>query len=135
MRSDKAKSLHKVAAALVKNPLGSVRELAAESGVSFRTAARMKQTEEMAQIGTKSPFVASVLEKDASIIRKGQAIIDGRLDDPDEVAKMRTKEVSEVIKESAARYAIFRGGVTDSEGGLKEPKDYTHQEILAALNG
>jgi hypothetical protein len=33
---------------------------------------------------------------------------------------MRTVEISQVIKESTARYSLFRGNATDSEWGLKE---------------
>jgi hypothetical protein len=33
---------------------------------------------------------------------------------------MRTVEISQVIKESTARYSLFRWNATDNEWGLKE---------------
>jgi hypothetical protein len=49
----------------------------------------------------------------------GQREIERRLNDREEVGKMRTVEISQVIKESTARYSLFRWSATDSEGGLR----------------
>jgi hypothetical protein len=119
MRSDKAKSLDKVAGALIKNPLGSVRETAELAGVSKSTAADMSK--ELGQTRTaKDPRILSVTDTDMEILTLGQREIVRRMKTPEELEKMRTVEISSVTKESAARYTIFRGSATDNEGGLKD---------------
>lgn len=51
---------------------------------------------------------------------------------PEEKEKMRTGEISQVAKESAARYTIFRGSITDESGGMKDTeaiRSMTPQQI------
>lgn len=118
MRSDKAKNIDKVAAALVKDPLASTREVAEMAGVSNATVSRRQ--EEVKQSVTKDPRILSVTDTDLEILTLGQREIVRRMKTPEELEKMRTVEISSVTKESAARYTIFRGSATDNEGGLKD---------------
>lgn len=119
MRSDKAKNIDKVAAALVKNPLGSVREIAAEAGTHHSTVENLLP-EVRQNSPAKDPRILSVTDTDMEILTLGQREIVRRLKTPEELEKMRTVEISSVTKESAARYTIFRGSATDNEGGLKD---------------
>jgi hypothetical protein len=43
-----------------------------------------------------------------NIVEKGQKEIDRRLSEDEELGKMRTVEISQVLKESTARYSLFR---------------------------
>jgi hypothetical protein len=44
---------------------------------------------------------------------------------------MRTVEISQVIKESTARYSLFRWSATDDKWGLNSLKDMTTSELLS----
>lgn len=118
MRADKAKNIAKVAKVALKNPLASQREIADEANVWLWTANRIKQ--ELEQNGTKDERIIWITDKDLSILTIGQREIERRLNDKDEVEKMRTVEISQVIKESTARYSLFRGNATDEQWWLKE---------------
>ena len=51
------------------------------------------------------------------------AEIERRLQDKEELKKMRTPEISSVIKENTARYTLFRWTITDDKWGLKLTSD------------
>jgi hypothetical protein len=69
----------------------------------------------MEQNGTKDDRIIGITDTDLSILTIGQREIERRLNDKDEVEKMRTVEISQVIKESTARYSLFRGSATDDK--------------------
>jgi DNA-binding transcriptional regulator YhcF (GntR family) len=118
MRADKATNIANVAKELINDPLATQRELADRANVWLWTANRVKQ--EMEQNGTKDDRIIGITDTDLSILTIGQREIERRLNDKDEVEKMRTVEISQVIKESTARYSLFRGSATDDKWGLKE---------------
>ena len=118
MRTDKAKNIAKVAKVVLENPLASQREIADEANVWLWTANRIKQ--ELEQNGTKDERILWITDTDLSILTIGQREIERRLNDKAEVEKMRTVEISQVIKESTARYSLFRWDATDKEGGLNQ---------------
>lgn len=62
----------------------------------------------MEQNGTKDDRIIGITDTDLSILTIGQREIERRLNDKVEVEKMRTVEISQVIKESTARYSLFR---------------------------
>lgn len=129
-RADKRRNVDKVAAALVRNPLGSVRELAKDAGIHFTRVGEHK--EEVLQRATKDPRILSVTDTDMEILTLAQREISRRMQTAEELEKMRTVEISSVAKESAARYTIFRGAATDNEGALKDTqaiKNMGPQEI------
>ena len=129
-RADKRRNIDKVAAALVKNPLATVREAAEIAGVSKTTAA--EASKEVGQTRTKDPRILSITDTDLEILTLGQREISRRMKTAEELEKMRTVEISSVAKESAARYTIFRGAATDNEGALKDSasiKSMNPQEI------
>lgn len=133
MRSDKKKSLGKVAKAAMNNPLASQREIAEQANVWLWTANRIIQ--ELEQTGTKDHRIIAITDTDLSILTAGQLEIEKRLSDKEELSKMRTVEISSVIKDSTARYALFRGTATDKDGGLKESgfKGLSTAELSALL--
>lgn len=129
-RADKRRNIDKVAAALVKDPLASTREVAQMAGVSNATVSRRQ--EEVKQSVTKDPRILSITDTDLEILTLGQREIARRMKTAEELEKMRTVEISSVAKESAARYTIFRGAATDNEGALKDTsaiKNMSPQEV------
>jgi hypothetical protein len=117
MRVDKAKNIAKVDKILIKKPLLTQREIAEEAEVWLWTVNRIRQ--ELEKNGTKDDRIIWITDTDLSILLIGQREIERRLNDREEVGKMRTVEISQVIKESTARYSLFRWSATDSEGGLR----------------
>ncbi len=103
-RSDKKKSIDKVAASLAKNPLQSQREIAKDTWLWKTTVQERIQDVKT----TKDDRIANLLDIDYECIRKWVREINSRLSDKEELKKMRTVEISQVIKENTARYAIFR---------------------------
>jgi hypothetical protein len=57
---------------------------------------------------TKDDRIVSITDTDLNIVEKGQKEIDRRMSDSEELGKMRTVELSQVLKESTARYSLFR---------------------------
>lgn len=118
MRTDKAKNIAKVAKVVLENPLASQREIAEETGLSVWNV--NDKLNKLEQEGKKDNRIIWITDTDLSILTIGQREIERRLNDKEEVEKMRTVEISQVIKESTARYSLFRGSATDNEWGLKE---------------
>jgi len=120
-RSDKKKNIDKVATSLLKSPLQSQREVAEDTWIS--KSAVNRNIKEMGQNGTKDDRVVNLTDKDFNCIALWVAEIERRLQDVEELKKMRTPEISSVIKENTARYTLFRWTATDEEWGLKLTSD------------
>lgn len=119
MRSDKKKNIAKVAKVALKEPLLSRDEIAKKAGVGSWTASRALS--ELDETGRKDPRIISITDVDLNIVEKWQEEIDRRLSNTEELKKMRTVEISQVLKESTARYSLFRWTATDDEWWLKLP--------------
>ncbi len=117
MRADKAQSLSKVIEEKLIDPLASQREIAERTGLSVWNVNDKLNELELSEI--KDPRILLITNKDLSIVEVGQAEIDRRLRDEEEIKKMRTVEISQVLKESTSRYSLFKGSATDKDGGLK----------------
>jgi hypothetical protein len=117
MRTDKAKNIAKVAKTLLENPLQTEREIA--DGIDIWKSSVNRLKNELGQIGAKDDRIIWITDTDLSILTIGQREIERRLNDKEEIEKMRTVEISQVIKESTARYSLFRWNATDEQGGLK----------------
>ena len=118
MRADKKANIAKVAKVILNNPLASQRDIAEETWLSVWNV--NDKLNKLEQEGKKDDRIIWITDKDLSILTIGQREIERRLNDKDEVEKMRTVEISQVIKESTARYSLFRWNATDSEWGLKD---------------
>lgn len=117
MRSDKKKSLSKVAKVALTNPLLSQREIAEETWLSVGNV--NDKLNELEQSGKKDDRILHITDTDLEIVRLGQAEINRRMKTAEELEKMRTSEISQVIRENTARYTLFRWSATDNEWGLK----------------
>ena len=111
------KNIEKVAKERLLYPLATTREIEGRTWVDHSTVSRIDW--QLQQTATKDGRILSITDTDLNIVEKGQKEIDRRLGDESHLSMMRTVEISQVIKESTARYTIFRGSATDSEGGLK----------------
>lgn len=111
------KNIEKVAKERLLNPLATTREIEEITWIDHSTVSRIDW--QLQQTATKDGRILSITDKDLSIVEKGQQEIDRRLSDSQELAKMRTNEISTVLKDSTARYSLFRGNATDEQGGLK----------------
>lgn len=117
MRVDKAKNTWSVWKSILTNPLKTDREIAEELWIWKSSVNRAKK--ELGQIGAKDKEILDICKTDLSIVKLWQAEIERRLSEKEELEKMRTVEISQVIKENTARYSIFKWDATDKEWGLK----------------
>lgn len=124
MRVDKEKNHNKVAKDVLLNPLKTQRERAEDLWLWKTTIQEHLQEVKT----TKDDRIISITNTDLNIVEKGQKEIDRRLSESEELSKMRTVEISQVLKESTARYSLFRWSATDEQWGLKLP-DVTFQII------
>ena len=117
-RADKKKNLDKAAASLAKNPLQTEAELAKDVWIGAWTAHRAKkQLEESGEF--KDERIISLSDKDLECVELWVKEINRRLSTASELEKMRTPEISQVIKENTARYTLFRWEATDPQWALK----------------
>ena len=130
MRADKKKSLSAVAKELIRNPIACQREIADNTWLSLWCV--NDKVKELELIGWKDPTIIYITDKDLSIVTIGQREIEKRLSTRDELEKMRTVEISQVIRESTARYSLFRWNATDKDGWLKESAISEDQALIIA---
>ena len=116
MRVDKEINHNKVVKDVLLNPLATQRERAANLWLS-KTAVQEHLQEVKV---TKDDRIVSITDTDLNIVEKGQKEIDRRMSDSEELGKMRTVELSQVLKESTARYSLFRWSATDKDWWLKQ---------------
>lgn len=115
MRTDKQINHNKVAKDVLLNPLKTQRDRALDLWIWKTTVQEHLQEVKT----TKDDRILFITDTDLNIVEKGQKEIDRRLSESEELGKMRTVEISQVIKESTARYSLFRWSATDKEWWLK----------------
>lgn len=127
MRVDKKKNLEKIAKVVVKNPRATEREIAKATGLWNWTINRLKQ--EVEQIGAKDDRILTLTNTDFDIVILAQQRIQEKLADEAEMKKTRIGEISNVAKDSAARYTVFRWAVTDENGAMKDLTSLSIQQL------
>lgn len=73
-RLDKKRNIDKIAAAILANPLATVREIAEMTGISKSTVAEHIKSDEVGLVGAKDDRIISLTDKDYSILEKIQNI-------------------------------------------------------------
>lgn len=131
-RADKKKNIDKVASSLIKNPLQTEREVAKDTWIGKSTVNRAK--EELGQIGAKDKRIVTLTNNDFSCIELWVEEIKKRLWNVEELEKMRTIEIAQVIKENTARYTLFRWEVTDDKWWLKSSKEIDNTPLEDLVN-
>lgn len=97
----------KVIRQVMKTPSMSLNEMSRT--LNIPKASVQKYIREYRESDNKDPRILSVTNKDLEIVQKGQEIIEAKLNDPEQVAKMKASEVSAVTSESVKRYTLLRG--------------------------
>jgi len=115
-RKDKLRNLDKVTATLVKNPLATQRELAKKIGISRSTVC--EALKDIEQTHAKDERIIHLTDEDFIIQRKIQTLKLEKLEkNPDEISDA---DINQWDRHSMQRYQLFRGSITDAEGGLKD---------------
>lgn len=117
-RSDVKRNEARVTRALLRAPTATQAELAAMAWLSPSTVNKHIQKAEKKQM--KDDRIIGLCDDDFEIVRIAQGIIKDKLTDKKQVDKMRAVEVSQVARDSSARYTLFVGKVTDELWGMKE---------------
>ena len=116
MRSDKKKTVDKLAAILIKNPIQTQEELASQLGVDHSTISRaMPFVQEITQ---KDSRIQALTEDDYQIVRLTQAETKNRLEDEEKKSKINARDLTYIGDVAARRYSLLVGNATDEQGGL-----------------
>lgn len=118
MRKDKAENISIVAKAILDKPLLRRDDIAKETWLWTWTVSR--SLKELDENGRKDDRIIGLTDEDFDCIKLWVREIKNRLSDKEELSKMRTVEISQVIRENTARYSLFRWDATNSEWGVKE---------------
>jgi len=125
MRTDKKKNIDKVAAALAVNPLATEREIADMTDVSKSAVNRAK--EEAGQAGAKDDRIKTLTDKDYDLTLAVVELQAKRLEDTPE--KINNSDLNRWGETSAKRYSIFKGDITDDQGGLRKYEDLPDDKL------
>ena len=111
-------TVDKVAMELIKNPLATQEEISLNIGVHRSNVSRsMKKAQEIAP---KDERVINLTDTDFKILRLTQKETIVRLEDREARKEINSRDLTYIGDVAAKRYTIFRGEITDAQGGLKE---------------
>ena len=108
----------KIIAARIKFPLATQRELAKKVGMSQSAVGRADL--KMGKVGSKDERVINLTDTDFKILQLTQKETIVRLDDRQARKEINSRDLTYIGDVAAKRYTIFRGEITDAQGGLKE---------------
>lgn len=117
-RADLKRNEARVTRAVLRAPTATQAEIARMAWISQTTV--NKHIQKIEKKVNKDDRILALCEDDFSIVRLAQGIIKDKLTDPEQVDKMRAIEVSQVARDSSARYTLFVGKITDELWGMKE---------------
>lgn len=117
-RADDRRNRARITAATIRAPLATQEEIAKMAWVSQKTANKTIQKLQKKEL--KDDRIVGLVQQDLDIVVMAQKIIVDKFNNPEEVKWMRVTEVSNVARESAARYTLFGWAMTDEMGTLKE---------------
>lgn len=113
IRSDKKKTMAKVAKEILKNPVASQREIAKKAGVWLWTVSR--NTNELEQTGAlaKDPRIRAISDDDLHIVKLVQKETIVRLTTPEELAKINALDLNRIWDISIKRHSLIIWKATD----------------------
>lgn len=126
-RADCKRNEARLARAVLRAPLATQAELATMAWISQTTVNKHIQKIDKKQL--KDDRIVWLCEDDFAIVRQAQAIIREKLSDKKQVDKMRAIEVSQVARDSAARYTLFVWPATDEAWGITNVRDMSDDEL------
>lgn len=128
-RGQKLRNIKEIAKVVLEDPLLTQREIAKKTWLWKTTVQERLQDVKT----TKDDRIVWLTDDDFDIVRLAQGIIKNKLNDVKEVKNMKVTEVSSVARDSAQRYTIFRGKITDDQGGLKDIRTMSDDELVELL--
>ena len=131
-RLDKKRNIDKIAAAILANPLATVREIADITGISKSTVAEHIKSDEVGLVGAKDDRIISLTDKDYSILEKIQDIKLNKLTTkPEDISNA---DIDKRDNTATKRYSLFRWDATDKGWGLKNNiKELSDDELLSKI--
>lgn len=126
-----AKKIQKIIKEKIKNPDIPIREISKKTNVSKSSVDRLLK-QNLGQIGTKSDYIAKILDSDKEIMNLANEVIISKIKFIKEIQKVDNREVwidvveaiVDIAEKSFKRYTLLKWNITDSEGGLKSLDDF-----------
>ncbi len=129
-RLDKKRNIDKIAAAILANPLATVREIADITGISKSTVAEHIKSDEVGQTAVKDDRIISLTDKDYDILQKIQDIKMSKLTtNPEDISNA---DIDKRDNTATKRYSLFRWEATWPNGWLKSIHDFTFDSMDGA---
>lgn len=104
----KEENRNKVIRYVLKNPTQPINKIAEATDVA--PASVQRYLKEFRESDNKDPRIVGITNKDLELVMKWQQLIEEKLNDPEQVARMRASEISNITSESVKRYNMLRGG-------------------------
>lgn len=126
-----AKKIQKIIKEKIKNPDIPIREISKKTNVSKSSVDRLLK-QNLGQIGTKSDYIAKILDSDKEIMDLANEVIISKIKFIKEIQKVDNREVwidvveaiVDIAEKSFKRYILLKWNVTDKEWGLKSLDDF-----------
>jgi len=126
-RLDKKRNIDKIAAAILANPLATVREIAEMTGISKSTVSEHIKSDEVGLAGKKDERIISLTDKDYEIMEQIQGIKINKLQDkPEDISNW---DIDRWENTATKRYSLFRWDATDPNWWLKSIHDFTFDSM------
>ena len=104
----KEENRNKVIRYVLKNPTQPINKIAEATSVA--PASVQRYLKEFRESDNKDPRIVGITNKDLELVMKWQQLIEEKLNDPEQVARMRASEISNITSESVKRYNMLRWG-------------------------
>ncbi len=118
MRSDVKRNLALVSRYLLKNPDATTTQMQKDLNLSYNAISRARSN--MAEFVEKDDRIMAITERDLELVWIGQEEMNRRFKDPVEMKKIKTADLASAMEKSEKRYMMFRGEMTNKEGGLRQ---------------
>ena len=106
MRKDVKRNLALVSRYLLKNPDASTTQIQKDCKLSYSAVTRARAN--IAEYIDKDERIIAITERDLEIVWKGQQEIFERMNNPEELAKIKASDLAAIMEKSERRYQLFR---------------------------
>ena len=130
VRSDKRKTMAKVAKAVLQNPTASEREIAKIAWISPSTAHDHKTEIEQTWALSKDPRIRAISDDDLLIVKLVQKETIVRLENPEELKKINALDLNRIWDISIKRHSLIIGKATDEMWWMNVAKVVSLPELL-----
>lgn len=136
-----AKKKAKIIKEKMKNIDATTEEIAKKTRTSKAVVSRTLNNE-LEQLGTKSDYIAKIIDTDKEIMELANEIALNQLkylkdfQNSKEISTYEVKTVCDIAEKSFKRYTLLKWNVTDSEWGLKSIEDFrklSDEDLLKLL--